>query len=87
MFRLYLRHLQALKGQTHTVSEQCIVGSPALTINWLYNAEILRVAVLPVLGSFALLSYLHLTQPPLVTSSTAIHRTSALYNQPIVSVR
>jgi hypothetical protein len=32
MFRLYLSHLQALKAQIHTVNEQCIVGSPTLTI-------------------------------------------------------
>jgi hypothetical protein len=35
MFRLYLSHLQAFKGQHHTVSEQCIVGSPMLTITTL----------------------------------------------------
>jgi hypothetical protein len=25
MFRLYLSHLQALKGHIHTISEQCII--------------------------------------------------------------
>jgi hypothetical protein len=47
MFRLYLSHLQALKGQMHIISEQCIVGSQELTkirlynniiISWLYGA-------------------------------------------------
>jgi hypothetical protein len=37
MFLLYLSHLQALKGQMHIISEQCIVGSPALTKIRLYN--------------------------------------------------
>jgi hypothetical protein len=46
MFRLYLSHLQALKAQIHTVSEQLMVGSPTLTVIRLYNKEILRVAVL-----------------------------------------
>jgi hypothetical protein len=39
MFRLYLSHLHALKGQIHTVGKQCIVGSPKLTINRLYNYQ------------------------------------------------
>jgi hypothetical protein len=51
MFRLYLSHLQALKDQIHTVSEQCILGSPTLTIIRLYNKEVLRVAVLLVTDS------------------------------------
>jgi hypothetical protein len=48
MFRLYLSHLQALKGQIHTINKQCIVGSQTLTIIRLYNKEILRMAVLLV---------------------------------------
>jgi hypothetical protein len=48
MFRLYVSHLQALKGQIHTISEHCIVGSPTLKIIVLYNKEILRMAVLLV---------------------------------------
>jgi hypothetical protein len=48
MFRLYLSHLPALKGQIHTVGEQCIVGSPVLTKIQLYNNENLRMAVLLV---------------------------------------
>jgi hypothetical protein len=46
MFRLYLNHLQDLKGQIHTISEQCIVGSTTLTLIRLYNKEIVRMAVL-----------------------------------------
>jgi hypothetical protein len=41
MFRLYLSHLQALKGQIHTVSEQCIVGSPTITIIRLHTIGLL----------------------------------------------
>jgi hypothetical protein len=53
MFRLYLSHIKALKGQIHTVSEQCIVGSPMLImlVILLYNKEILRMAVLLLINS------------------------------------
>jgi hypothetical protein len=43
MFRIYLSHLQALKGQIYTVSEQCVVESPTFTIIRLYSNEILRL--------------------------------------------
>jgi hypothetical protein len=39
MFRPYLSHHQARKAQIHTVNEQCIVGSPTLTIYRLNNNE------------------------------------------------
>jgi hypothetical protein len=46
MFRLYLSHLQALKIQSHTVNEQCIVGSPTLTTYRLNNKENMYVVQL-----------------------------------------
>jgi hypothetical protein len=48
MFRLYLSHLQALKGQIHTVGKQRIVGSPTLTIFRYCDIESMRAAVLEV---------------------------------------
>jgi hypothetical protein len=48
MFRLYLSHRQAFKIQIHTVNEQCIVGSPTLTIHRVNNNENMYVAVLMV---------------------------------------
>jgi hypothetical protein len=45
MLRLYLTHLQALKGQIHTVDYQCVVESPTLTISQLYNNESLRLTL------------------------------------------
>jgi hypothetical protein len=51
MFRLYLSHFHPLKGQIHAISEQCIVGSPSLTIMRLDKKEILRMTVLLVTNS------------------------------------
>jgi hypothetical protein len=45
MFRLYLSHLQALKAQIHTENEQCIVGSPTLTIYRVNKNKELHVTV------------------------------------------
>jgi hypothetical protein len=45
MFRLYLSHHQALKAQIHTVNEQCIVGSPTLTVYKENNNENMYVTV------------------------------------------
>jgi hypothetical protein len=45
MFRLYLSHHQGLKAQIHTVNEQCIVGSPTLTIYRMNNNENMYVIV------------------------------------------
>jgi spore coat polysaccharide biosynthesis predicted glycosyltransferase SpsG len=45
MFRLYLSHHLALKAQIHTVNEQCIVGSPTLTIHRVNNNENMYVTV------------------------------------------
>jgi hypothetical protein len=40
-----LSHLQALKAQIHIVNEQCIVGSPTLTIYKVNNNENAYVTV------------------------------------------
>jgi hypothetical protein len=42
---LNLSHLQALKIEIHTVKEQCIVGSPTLTIYRVNNKENMYVPV------------------------------------------
>jgi hypothetical protein len=54
MFRLYLSHFQALKDQIQTISEQCIVGSPPLTI--IHHL----VIVTPTGDSLVLLSFWHI---------------------------
>jgi hypothetical protein len=45
MFRLYLSHHQALKAQIYIVNEQCIVGSPTLTIYRVNNNENMYVTI------------------------------------------
>jgi hypothetical protein len=60
MFRLYLGHLQALKGQIHTISEQCILGSATLTMIRLYNNETACGSfILPVLCNIIILCMSH----------------------------
>jgi hypothetical protein len=54
MFGLYLSHLQALKKQIPTVNEQCIVGSPMLTIYRVNNNENMYVAVLMVYNIYSI---------------------------------